>query len=99
MSVLTADRALNDPKTKAEIARQMLPLIEDVADPVEREAYRQNLARRLKVDERTLQGRRPTPARSRRGRPGRMSADEGEDGGGGGRAPARPIGDVLLRCV
>ena len=91
LAVMTAKRDIDDPKAKAEIARQMLPLIEDVADPVEREAYRQNLARRLKVDERTLQGRRPTPARSRRGRPGRMSADEGEDAGAGARTSAAPL--------
>ena len=69
VDVLTADHDLDDPKVKAEIARQVLPLIEDVADPVEREAYRQNLARRLKVDERALMAWRPRPRgrRSRRG--------------------------------
>jgi len=91
LAVMTAKRDIDDPKAKAEIARQMLPLIEDVADPVEREAYRQNLARRLKVDERTLQGLRPTPARSRRGRPGRTSADEGEDAEVGVRTSAAPL--------
>jgi DNA primase len=91
LAVMTSKRDVDDPKAKAEIARQMLPLIEDVADPVEREAYRQNLARRLKVDERTLQGLRPTPARSRRGRPGRTSADEGEDAEVGARTSAAPL--------
>jgi DNA primase len=67
LAVLTTDRDLEDAKAKAEIARQMLPLIEDVADPVEREAYRQNLARRLRLDERVLQGLQPTRGRSRRG--------------------------------
>ncbi|MGA9532564.1 MAG: DNA primase [Anaerolineales bacterium] len=54
MDALSAGRDLDDPKHKAAIAEQVLPLIEDVADPVEREAYRQMLARRLKVDERAL---------------------------------------------
>ena len=54
LDVLTAERDIEDPKVKGEIARQVLPLIEDVADPVEREAYRQKLARRLMVDERAL---------------------------------------------
>lgn len=54
MDTLMADQDLEDAKVKGEIARHVLPLIEDVADPVEREAYRQNLARRLKVDERAL---------------------------------------------
>jgi DNA primase len=65
LDVLSAERDLEDAKTKAEIARQVLPLIEDVADPVEREAYRQSLARRLRVDERALQGWRPQPRRRR----------------------------------
>ncbi len=56
LEVLTADQDLDDAKVKGQIARQVLPLIEDVADAVEREAYRQNLARRLKVDERALIG-------------------------------------------
>jgi DNA primase len=51
---LLADQEIDDPKVKAHVARKVLPLIADVADPVEREAYRQNLARRLKVDERAL---------------------------------------------
>jgi len=69
LEVLTADHDLDDPKAKSEIARQVLPLIEDVADPVERETYRQNLARRLKVDERALVAWRPRSPRrrSRRG--------------------------------
>jgi DNA primase len=53
---------------KSQVARQVLPLIEDVADPVEREAYRQKLARRLQVDERALQpgGGKPAAGRKRR---------------------------------
>ncbi len=65
LEVLTADHDLDDPKAKSEIARQVLPLIEDVADPVERETYRQNLARRLKVDERALIAWRPRSPRRR----------------------------------
>jgi DNA primase len=65
LEVLTSDRNLEDPKVKAEIVQQILPLIEDVADPVEREAYRQNLARRLRLDERALMPLRPKPTRRR----------------------------------
>jgi DNA primase len=65
LEVLTIDRNIEDPKVKAEIVQQVLPLIEDVADPVEREAYRQNLARRLRLDERALMPLRPKPARRR----------------------------------
>ena len=34
MDVLIAGQDLNDAKAKAQIARQVIPLIEDVADPV-----------------------------------------------------------------
>lgn len=66
LEVVTRGRNLDDAKVKAEVARTVLPLIEDVADPVERDAYRQALARRLKVDERALQAWRPRPAAARR---------------------------------
>ena len=56
METLAAQRDLDDPKVKSEIAAQTLPLIEDVANPVERDAYRQKLARLLHVDERSLMG-------------------------------------------
>ena len=65
LEVLTIERDLEDPKVKAEIVQRVLPLIEDVADPVEREAYRQNLARRLRLDERALMSLRPKPSRRR----------------------------------
>lgn len=54
MESLAAQRNLDDPKVKREIATQVLPLIGDVPDPVERDAYRQRLARLLKVDEQAL---------------------------------------------
>jgi DNA primase len=74
LEVVTRGRNLDDAKVKAEIAGQVLPLIEDVANAVEREAYRQNLARRLKVDERALMAWRPG-----RGRPsGRREARRGQ---------------------
>jgi len=61
LDVMSAEYDLDDPKNKAQIARQVLPLIEDVGDPVEREAYRQQLSRKLKVDERALLKLRPQP--------------------------------------
>ncbi len=54
IGALTADRDLEDPKIKSDVADEVLPIIQDVADPVERDAYRQKLARLLKVDERAL---------------------------------------------
>ena len=54
METLAAREDIDDPKTKEEVANQVLPLIEDIKGSVEREAYRQRLARLLKVDERAL---------------------------------------------
>lgn len=63
--VLTTGRDLNDSKIKTEIAETVLPLIEDVAQPIERDTYRQKLARVLRVDERSLTVRRSSsPSRS-----------------------------------
>jgi len=71
METLAARDDLDDPKVKEEIADQVLPLIEDVRGSVEREAYRQRLARLLKVDERALVRRASggLPRRRRTSRP------------------------------
>ena len=69
LDTLLADKNVNDPKVKAEIAAQMLPLIEDLPNPVERDSYRQLLARRLKVDERSLTGAKAAVSPVRRRRP------------------------------
>lgn len=74
METLAAAVNLEDPKAKAEVARQVLPLIEDVPDAVERDAYRQALARLLRVDERALAGMRAAPARPARRPAGGSSA-------------------------
>jgi DNA primase len=52
-----------------EIAAQVMPLIEDLPNPVERDSYRQMLARRLKVDERSLSGTKAEVSPTRRQRP------------------------------
>ncbi len=56
MGTLASGADLKDPKVKNRIAAQVLPLIEDLPDPLERDAYRQQLARLLKVDEGALSG-------------------------------------------
>ncbi|HPH97953.1 MAG TPA: DNA primase [Anaerolineaceae bacterium] len=66
METLAQGRDLDDPKTKSDLAAQVLPLIEDVADAVERDAYRQRLARLLKIDERALAVRSGAPAARQR---------------------------------
>ena len=76
MNSAAAGRNLDDPKIKTEVAEEILPLIEDVPNQIERETYRQRLARLLKVDERALlqsRGRRPP----RRRRPGHRTRTEG----------------------
>lgn len=56
MDSLSRSMDTSDPKVKSEIAAQMIPLIEDVPNTVERDTYRQQLARLLKVDEDSLVG-------------------------------------------
>ncbi len=68
METLAAGKDLNDPKVKNQIAEQVLPLIEDLPNPLERDTYRQALARMLKVDERALVGTQPQGPRVRRPR-------------------------------
>lgn len=55
IETLTQGIDLSDAKAKADAVRQVMPLIGDVASPVERDHYRQMLSRILRVDERALQ--------------------------------------------
>ena len=54
IGVATQGLDMNDAKAKSAIAGEVMPLIKDVLDPIEREHYLQQLARALRVDERTL---------------------------------------------
>lgn len=54
MDTLSTSYNLDDPKAKDEIAAQVLPLIKDIPSAIERDTYRQRLARLLRVDERAL---------------------------------------------
>jgi DNA primase len=69
METLSVGRDLEDAKVRSEIAGQVLPLIEDLPNPIERDTYRQRLARFLKVDERTMTGAQPRDLNVRRPRP------------------------------
>jgi len=84
MNTLARSRNIDDPKTKSEIAAQVMPLIADVPDAVEREDYRQRLARLLRIDERALTGGSPAahPVGRRSGRRG-----AGAVGGSADKAP------------
>lgn len=66
METLAEGRNLEDPKVKNEVASQVLPLIEDVPSAIERDTYRQRLARILEVDERALLGYFPQSSPSSR---------------------------------
>jgi len=66
METVAAGRDLKDPKVKNQIALQILPLIEDLPNAPERDTYRQQLARLLKVDERALSSAQSQAPRLRR---------------------------------
>ena len=67
METLAMGRNLDDPKIKNDVAAQVLPLIEDIPSPIERDTYRQRLARLLRIDERALLATAaPRPARPHR---------------------------------
>jgi DNA primase len=66
MDSLAVGQNLNDAKVKNQIAAQVLPLIEDLPNPLERDTYRQALARMLRVDERSLTGTQAQAAVVRR---------------------------------
>jgi DNA primase len=68
METLAAGRDLKDPKVKNQIASQVLPLVEDLPDAMERDTYRQQLARMLKVNESALIATRTQAPRARRAR-------------------------------
>lgn len=70
MESLAVGQNLNDAKVKNQIASQVLPLIDDLPNALERDTYRQALARMLKVNESSLssnQARIPVMRRKPRG--------------------------------
>jgi len=71
LDMLLSERDVNDPKVKNQVAQQVLPLIADLPNEVERDSYRQMLARRLRVNERAFAGiRSGGPVVRRKSRPG-----------------------------
>ena len=75
LDTLITGADISDPKTKSDIAGRILPLINDVPNPVERDAYRQQVARVLQVDEQALLMLSGQNRRSRRQRDARPAAD------------------------
>ncbi len=95
MEQTLADRDLNDPKVKAEVAERLVPLILEVPHPVERDAYLTTLARRLGVQEESLlrlgRHRRARKARALpKATPGRTPRDRAESLGAGALSQALP---------
>jgi DNA primase len=80
LHTLIEGQNLNDPKVKAGIAARMLPLIEDVGDRVEQDAYRQQVARTLRLNERALAPAAVTRPLRRRGRAGTVRPAERTEG-------------------
>ena len=76
MQTLAADKDLNDPKEKSKIAEQVLPLIEDLPNPIERDAYRQQLSRLLRIDERSLVSFAVSSSRTRERTSGRKRSQQ-----------------------
>jgi DNA primase len=68
METLAAGQNINDPKVKNQIASQVVPLIEDLPNALERDTYRQALARMLRVNESALVGTQAQGPRVRRPR-------------------------------
>ncbi|MCB8967884.1 MAG: DNA primase [Ardenticatenaceae bacterium] len=65
IDVLVQDLDLGDAKAKTAVAQQVIPLIKDIQDPVERDHYWQYLARTLQIDERALRQVRLQPDKPR----------------------------------
>jgi DNA primase len=66
MESLAVGQNLNDAKVKNQIAAQVLPLIDDLPNALERDTYRQALARMLKVNESALASTTTVPQAMRR---------------------------------
>ncbi len=62
-----------DAKAKSEMARQVLPLIADISEPIERDHYRSLLARTLDVDEKALRQVEDQLKRQQRTKTGRRA--------------------------
>jgi DNA primase len=98
MESLAAGQNLNDAKVKDQIAKQVLPLIEDLPSPMERDTYRQALARMLRVDERVLTGTQ-APAAPVRRRPRISGQVQKVQSTGAMISPVSPIFKIEEYCL
>ena len=89
---LTQGLDLRDGKAKSAVAEQVIPLIHDVADPIERDHFMQKLASVLQVDRRTLQ--RFSPQKKRKGK-GKREKGKVPPPKSRVSVPDDPFGDML----
>jgi DNA primase len=97
METLAAGQDLNDAKTKSQIAAQVLPLIEDLPNALERDTYRQALARMLRVDERALIGGQAQGPGVRRARP--IKREQAQESAPVAVAASSPNAKVEAYCL
>jgi len=95
IQTLAAGRNLNDPKEKAAFSRQVVPVIRDVADLVERAHYAQRLARLLRVDEHAVLEELGGAALPKARRPARPGESVAERAG----ALAKSASDLEAHCL
>jgi len=98
MDTLAANQDLDDPKVKSAIATQVLPLIDDLPDAIERDTYLQRLSRLLEINESTLIKYRPERKKNRQ--PVRVSRPESSRSLPPARKDVRREGEVYEKhCV
>ncbi|HEY58669.1 MAG TPA: DNA primase [Anaerolineae bacterium] len=88
---------LEDPKVKAQLAERLVPLIMEVASPVERDTYLNLLARRLAVDESSLLALVPRAATRRRPRRVRRGPERTSEGAPQPQGAAPPPSPAVIR--
>ncbi len=97
INVATQGVDLSEAKAKTAVAQQVIPLIKDIVNPVERDHYWQELARALHTDERAL---RQMPVQQNRNRPLPAAAQlTAPKKGGNGRIGDRRQINYLRECL
>jgi DNA primase len=92
---LVAQADLEDAKDRARVVERMLPLLRDVADPIERETYAQHIARTLRVQESTLLARLHRAER----RSARVQTDQATTAAALGTVRTRALSDLEEFCL
>jgi DNA primase len=95
IAVATQGVDLYEAKAKTAVAQQVIPLIKDIVNPVERDHYWQELARALHTDERAL---RQMPVEQNRPRPVAAQPVAVKKGGNGRVVDMRQI-NYLRECL